>query len=302
MLEKKQSEAFLAVVETGSFEKAGEKLCLTPSAISLRVQALEKGLGQLLIIRSKPCTLTPSGYQVLEYLKKSQRLEENFLHNLMGKSPANFFKVIIASNADSLATWLLPTLKEVLIKNKILLNLIMDDQAHTYSLLEKGIVNACISIESKPMKGCRSQYLGEMNYKMIATKDFTEKWFPTGINRKSLCSAPAVIFNEKDDLHFDTLTKQFGLTKGSYPFHLIPSSESFLTAIRLGLGYGMVPELQLNALSDQDKITNLMPNLGSKVQLYWHHWIQQPEYLENITSDILKYSKLVLRPSPSNLP
>ena len=295
MLEKKQCEAFLAVVETGSFDQAGKMLCLTPSAITLRLQALEKELGQLLIIRSKPCTLTTSGQQVFEYLKKSQKLEQNFLHDLMNKSQAEFFKVVIASNADSLATWLLPTLKDVLIKNKILLNLIVDDQAHTYSLLEKGIVNACISIEAKPMKGCESQYLGVMKYKMMATKAFTQKWFPHGINRQALCLAPAVIFNEKDHLHFDILIKQFGLTKGSYPFHLIPSSESFLTAIRLGIGYGMVPEFQLNTLYDQEEMIDLCPELENKVQLYWHHWIQQPCHLESLTDHIIKYSKFVLK-------
>ncbi len=42
MLDSKQCEAFLAVAEVGSFDAAGEHLCITPSAVSLRVQALEK--------------------------------------------------------------------------------------------------------------------------------------------------------------------------------------------------------------------------------------------------------------------
>lgn len=295
MLEKKQCEAFLAVVEAGSFDQAGKILCITPSAVSLRVQALEKELGQLLIIRSKPCTLTASGQQVFEYLKKSQRLEQNFLHHLTHQSQTEFFKVVIASNADSLATWLLPALKDVLIKEKILLNLIVDDQAHTYTMLEKGIANACISIEPQAMKGCRAEYLGVMRYKMIATKTFREKWFPHGVNRHALGLAPAVIFNEKDHLHFDLLIQQFGLTKGSYPFHFIPSSESFFTAIRLGMGYGMVPELQLNSLYDQDDMVDLCLKLEHEVQLYWHHWVQQPYHLESLTAHILKYSKLILK-------
>ena len=65
MLDSKQCEAFLAVAEVGSFDAAGEHLCITPSAVSLRVQALEKYLGQILIIRTvlvyshkqgKPCS------------------------------------------------------------------------------------------------------------------------------------------------------------------------------------------------------------------------------------------------------
>lgn len=58
MLDSKQCEAFLAVAEVGSFDAAGEHLCITPSAVSLRVQALEKYLGQILIIRGRPCAYT----------------------------------------------------------------------------------------------------------------------------------------------------------------------------------------------------------------------------------------------------
>ena len=42
MLQSKQSEAFLAVAETGSFELAAERLSITASAVTLRVQSLEK--------------------------------------------------------------------------------------------------------------------------------------------------------------------------------------------------------------------------------------------------------------------
>lgn len=54
MLDSKQCEAFLTVIETGSFENAAKKLFITPSAVSLRVQALEKSLGILLLNREDP--------------------------------------------------------------------------------------------------------------------------------------------------------------------------------------------------------------------------------------------------------
>ncbi len=53
MLDSKQCEAFLAVAEVGSFDAAGEHLCITPSAVSLRVQALEKYLGQIFSVHDK---------------------------------------------------------------------------------------------------------------------------------------------------------------------------------------------------------------------------------------------------------
>lgn len=58
MLHSKQSAAFLAVAELGSFDLAAEQLCISASAVTLRVQSLEKSLGHILIIRERPCRVT----------------------------------------------------------------------------------------------------------------------------------------------------------------------------------------------------------------------------------------------------
>lgn len=294
MLDNKQCEAFFAVAEDGSFEQAGAKLCITSSAVTLRVQALEKELGKLLLIRGRPCVLTQAGQQLFEYLQHIKRLEHNLLHGLTGGGDANFFKTVIGSNEDSLATWLLPALQEVLLKQKIVIELRTDDQSHTYSLLEKGTVSACISIEDQPMRGCHAEYLGVMRYRMVATASFRKKWFAHGIDRENLRHTPAIIFNHKDRLHFDILEKHFGLMKGSYPCHLIPSSESFVTAIKLGLGYGMVPELQLVTEKNEDALVELLPEAKMEVPLYWHHWNQQSKPLQLLTQHIVSQAKAIL--------
>jgi DNA-binding transcriptional LysR family regulator len=55
-------KTFLAVSETGSFIAASERLHVTQSAVSLRVQRLEDMLGQPLFLRAKTGTeLTPGG-------------------------------------------------------------------------------------------------------------------------------------------------------------------------------------------------------------------------------------------------
>ena len=295
MLDSKQCDAFLAVVESGSFEQAGLHLHLTASAVTLRVQALEKNLGQLLLIRGKPNVLTQTGQQLFQHLQHTRRLEQNFLHHLNQASDTPFFKTVIASNADSLATWLLPSLKDVLIKEKILLEIHLDDQAHTYSLLEKGTVNACISVEEKPMRGCDAKYLGSMCYKMVATEKFKKRWFAQGINRESLRTAPAIIFNEKDHVHFDKLEKTYGLTKRTYPYYLIPSSESFIHAIALGLGYGFAPDFQIKALNTQQTVLiDLMPETNIHIPLYWHHWQQQALPLHIMTDHLIEQAKYIL--------
>jgi LysR family transcriptional regulator, flagellar master operon regulator len=59
---------FLEVAATGSFASAAERLFVTQSAVSLRVQRLEEQLGRALFTRSKAGTgLTPSGKEFESY-------------------------------------------------------------------------------------------------------------------------------------------------------------------------------------------------------------------------------------------
>ena len=63
-------DAFIKIIETGSFSKAAEELGYTQSAISQMVQSLEEELATTLMIRSrKGITLTPDGEQFLPFIQ-----------------------------------------------------------------------------------------------------------------------------------------------------------------------------------------------------------------------------------------
>lgn len=287
MLPHKSCEAFLAIAEYGSFESAAIKLCITASAVTLRVQSLEKQLGHILILRERPCRVTKAGQALLEYLQHQRLMEDNLLQQLQGQNLDNkFYKLSIATNADSLATWLIPAIQKTLMNENITINLIVDDQSQTHQLLEKGVVNACISAEKTSIKGCISHHLGSMTYKMVCTPQFKEKWFAQGLHREAIRHTPAVIFNTKDQLHEDIILSLFGLNMQSYPYHFIPSSTAFLEAIELALGFGMVPEMQIKHQLKTGKLIELIPEAQTEIHLYWHHWKQQSVSLQ-ILSDIM---------------
>lgn len=64
-------EAFVAVAETGSINRAALRLNLTQPATTRRVQNFEAAVGLTLLDRStKPPTLTPAGNQVLEHCRR----------------------------------------------------------------------------------------------------------------------------------------------------------------------------------------------------------------------------------------
>ena len=291
MLQSKHSEAFLAVAETGSFEQAALRLNITASAVTLRLQTLEKKLGHVLIVRERPCRPTLAGQSLLHYLQHSKLLEHNFLQNLTGQTANAFYQVNIATNADSLATGLLPLIKDLLIEEKIVIHFQVDDQSQTHHLLEAGLVNACVTTESEAMKGCVAEYLGEMHYRFVATPDFIQRWFGQGVTRNALRAAPALIFNEKDDLHTQSIQKNFGLNPSQYPHHFIPSSTAFFDAITMGLGYGWLPDYQSKDLLAAGKLIELSTELSIDLALYWHHWNQQSVQLQKLTAVVLQHAK-----------
>jgi LysR family transcriptional regulator (chromosome initiation inhibitor) len=282
----RQSEALLAIVDMGSMEQAAAALNVTPSAVSQRLSSLETALGTPLIIRSRPCRPTPAGQRLLQYLRRSQLMEQEFLAELKSDETRPT-RIALAVNNDTLATWLLPALSSFLIREQILLDIILDDQDHTFTLFEKGVALAGVSSEKKAMRGCQVRALGKMRYRLLAAPAFAQRWFPAGLNREAARRAPVMVFDRKDGLQANFIEKELGLPVGAYPVHYVPASDPFVQAIRLGLGYGMLPRQQYAALLESGELIDLAPGKYTDVSLYWHSWRVQSPKLERLSETVL---------------
>jgi len=293
-LDPRRSAAFLAAVDAGSLELAAAQLKITPSAVSQRISALEQDLGTPLLVRSRPCRPTVPGTRLLQYLRRSSLLESEFLSEMgMDSGPA---RVTLAVTNDTLATWLLPVLGPILEAEGLLVEFILDDQGHTFALLEAGQALACISGEPEPMHGCSAGALGVMRYRLVAAPAFRQRWFAGGMTREAARHAPVMVFNRKDALQSHFLQRHFDLPEGVYPFHYVPASDPYVNAIRLGLGYGLLPQEQCAALLAGGELVDLTPHLHVDVPLYWHAWRIQPPRLERMGAALLKAARTVLLP------
>ncbi|AVR96377.1 LysR family transcriptional regulator ArgP [Pseudoduganella armeniaca] len=296
-LDTRQCDAFLAAADAGSFELAAAQLNVTPSAISQRIAALETALGAPLLIRSRPCRTTAAGQHLLQYLRRSRLLEAEFLSEI-GTDERQPIQVAIAVNNDTLGTWLLPALIEILAEQNMTVEILLDDQTYTYSLLEKGLALAGISSEALPMRGCTVQPLGTMRYRLLASKAFAQHWFPDGFTREAARRAPVLFFDRKDKLQSDFLERQLGLLPGAYPVHYVPSSDPFVRAIRLGLGYGMLPSQQYGDGLETGELVDLCPGEYRDVALYWHAWRVQSPKLERLGQRIVDAARGELLQAP----
>lgn len=294
MLDSRKGEALLAVIDTGSFDSAAALLHLTTSAVSQRVAALEEELGAILVVRGRPCRATREGEQLVQYLRRARLLEADYLAARDGSS-GQPVSIPIATNNDTLETWLLTGIADFLAREHIVLEITLDDQDHTYDLLAQGQALAAVSSHMDPMRGCTAEKLGSMRYRMLASPAFIARWFADGFTRDAARRAPLLVFNRKDDLQAEFLQRVLGLPPGSYPCHYLPASGPFLRAVELGIGYAMVPEQQYLDRLERGALADLAPGKYTDVPLYWHAWTVQSPALERLSAAIIAAAHAALR-------
>jgi LysR family transcriptional regulator (chromosome initiation inhibitor) len=79
------------------------------------------------------------------------------------------------------------------------------------------------------------------------------------------------------------------------PTHYIPSSADFLTAVRLGLGWAMLPELQGDQPERDGEVIDLDPDGAIDVVLHWQQWKLRSASLDRVAAAVLAAARSQLR-------
>jgi len=275
-----QLRTLIAVVDGGSFEAAARTMTVTPSAVSQRIKALEGQIGRVLVLRSKPARLTESGAVLMRLARQLELLERDTVAALdPGLSSTN---IPLVANADSLATWLLPALVGL---DGVTVDVVREDQGHSTDLLRDGTVMAAITSVPEAVQGCTVTSLGSMTYRPLGV--------PV-IAALPLDSAPVVVFDRKDELQDDYLRSR-GVDPSAPPRHHIPGSNAFVDAIALGLGWGMVPDLQSHELLENGTLVELEPGAAAAVALYWQQWALDSAALGAVAASVQREARATLR-------
>lgn len=277
------------IIRRGSFEAAADRLGLTPSAVSQRIKGLEDRLGTILIHRGPPATGTETGLRLMQHVDQVRLLEQNLDRHIRPQDgPAT---LRIAVNADSLATWFPDAMPAL----PVLYDLVIDDQDHARDWLRAGQVAAAITSNPAPVAGCDVTALGRMRYLALASPAFIARYFATGITAETLAESPAIIFNRKDALQArwaEAATGQRGRLTG----HLIPSSETFLRAVTLGMGWGMIPQSMAEPHLASGRLARLIPDLPLDVPLYWQVTRAMAAALNPLSRATIERAAAELRP------
>ncbi|MET9062279.1 LysR family transcriptional regulator ArgP [Streptomyces antibioticus] len=263
----------LAVVDEGTFDAAAAALHVTPSAVSQRVKALEQRTGRVLLLRTKPVRPTESGEIVVRFARQLARLERDTRSELGMSDAGEPARVTVAVNADSLATWFLPALSRVPREPPLRFELFREDETRTAELLREGVVMAAVTSSPDAVAGCSVRALGTMRYLAAASPEFVVRYLDGLPLAEALTGAPVIIFDRSDDLQ-DGFVRELsrGTGQASGVRHAVPSSEGFAASVAAGLGWGMVPEAQADALLRSGGLVSLAPDRPLDVPLYWQQW------------------------------
>jgi len=295
-LDYKLLHALSIVIKQQSFEKAADVLCITQPAVSQRIKQLEQLVAQPVLIRSQPIVATDLGKKLLSHYLQVQQLEAELLPQILLEQPESTLTVNLATNADSLATWLIGALTPLINQHPIELNLIVADESRTLDKLKDGEVFGAISLIDKAVSGCEVIQLGTMEYILVASPEFKQRYFVNGINQQSLKYAPGAAFDQKDDMHIKFIEQHFGLKGGSYPCHTVRSSEAFVELVKQGAAYSLIPKLQIKKELASGEIINILPNIKLTQTLYWHKWALVKGVYKQISEAIIKTGKNILNP------
>ncbi|WP_448569499.1 LysR family transcriptional regulator ArgP [Thalassotalea ganghwensis] len=287
-IDYKLLQALAAVVKEQSFERAALSLFITQSAVSQRIKQLEQFVSQPVIVRSTPLQATDVGKKLISHYYQVEQLERELSKEIFPDKPEQPFTVHLATNADSLATWLIPAVSDVIQANFVELNFVIVDEKYSLDKLRGGEVFGAISEEKAAIKGCQSTFLGNFSYVLVASPSFKERYFSNGITAEALTKAPAVTFGHMDTMHTTLLSEQFGLIRGQYPLHTVGSSEAFVMLAKSGTAYCLVSELQIKQELASGELVNILPNYKLVKPLYWQSWVMLKGVHKALSDAIIK--------------
>lgn len=299
-LDSSALQTLTTALRLGSLDAAARELHLTPSAVSQRLRALEARVGRVLLRRTRPVQPTEAGEVLIRLAAQIELLTTEAVAELRSDADptAPPMQLAVAVNADSLATWLLPVVAQVQASHHVVLELIRDDERHSADLLRQGQVIGAVTSDPRPIQGCRTVALGSLRYRAVAAPAWVERW-GTGA-AIDLGRAPMVVFDRRDSTQHEMLAAR-GWTGTLPPVTGVPSSWDFDRAVRMGIGWGMLPEPTVTEAVRDGSLVELWPEDGHlDIALSWQHWRLGSPTMTALTDALVSRATEVLRPPPSS--
>lgn len=239
-------DAFIKIIETGSFTKAAEELGYTQSAISQMIHSLEKELSTTLILRSrKGISLTPDGQEILPYIKNIYYAHRELIekHREMQGLQSGIIRIGTFSSVSS--NWLPQLMKDFKEKyNSVVFELQQGEYTSIAGWIKEGSVDfgfvnpdAVSDLIYVPLKSDEMLAVLPADHHLARNKK---------VNLKELSYEPFILLDEGELSEPLEIFKQNQLLPNvQYRVH---DDYTIMSMIEKGLGISILPKLILSRL------------------------------------------------------
>jgi len=246
----KQLQGFVQVYRRGSYTRAAADIGITQSALTLLIQALERSVGIMLVIRkSRPLQLTEAGHRFLPLAERI--LEDVDLAAAVGRVSAHG-RLTIAT-LPTLAAALLP---EIIIAFR---KQCPDVTVQVRDVLTDEIIARVRSGDAHLGLGAFLGYDEDLTLlplfsdRLVALASATAfRTLPRRLSWTRLAQLPVIQMSRDSNVRklTDLAFFQHGLdVRPAFEVHLVSTS---VALVRAGLGIAVVPALEASALHDRN--------------------------------------------------
>ena len=231
-------EAFVWVARLRSITRAAEKLCLTQSAVSNRVAALEDELGvELINRRHSRFRLSDAGTRFLDYAEKLLVIEHE-MHREFGAPDRQTCTLRIGAIESVLHTWLIPMVKALKRSSPpIHFELTIETTQNLAEQIRRGALDIAFSAQPAQEEGLVSEILEPLEMVFVGARTMT----PIPLELDALLRHDLLTFQRGSHPHISLLNALQAAGIDDKQVHAISSISALTLLARSGFGIATLP-------------------------------------------------------------
>jgi LysR family transcriptional regulator (chromosome initiation inhibitor) len=280
-----QLEAFMAVVTHKSMHRAAKAIHLSQTAITQRIQALERRLQTTLFIRThQGVSLTVEGEALLRYCHAVLDLSGETFASISGAGITTTLRISITGPTSIMISRIIPQCLEVMKKfPQLLMSFDINDTDQRLHSLHTGVSQFAILEPEKISKEMKIKGLNTEKYFLVCSKSWKKRKLQDIIQSERI-----IDFDENDSMSFEYL-KCFNLFKYAQKERLfVNRTESLAKMIMDGYGYGVLTEEFSKPYVENNQLIIL--NAGkvyeNSLVLAWYDRPEPPKYFLSLIKAI----------------
>ena len=253
-------EAFVWVARLKSITRGAEKLCLTQSAVSSRIAALEEELGTQLLDRRHPgFRLSDAGTRFLVYADRLLALQSE-LKNELGTPEEHPFSLRIGAIESVLHTWLIPLvdgLKKIV--PKIEFELSIETTPLLNEQIQRGALDLVFSAIPATGEGILCEAMPSLEMVFVGPQSMAGD---TTLGLEAILGQEIMTFQRGSQPHIALISALRNAGAGDKRVHSISSVSALVRLVESGFGLATLPRAVAEQLRQKNGIRALKSELA----------------------------------------